>query len=171
MKKFTLYMNAYEEAARQLEAGERSLDVKERHIFYGVELSDMLKGPVDYDTAMSCYQFASSIKHTMGMLKPDEFTSLFPAGCGEDGDRYYPKDVLDSIIYLGELNPDEPIKENILEILFMYTHPKIDSFSKFFMASLNGLRAFDTKLPTNEKKPNMSIIPTNRRYDHIRLIK
>lgn len=91
------------------------------------------------------FSLICQIKDTMKKLTLDEFINIFPIPKEYDGEKYGVKDYYYAIKTFGEYNYDEPIGENLEEILWDTMNLDIFTFNAYLLSVMSVLRRFQGK--------------------------
>lgn len=88
------------------------------------------------------FNLICQIKDTMKKLTLDEFINIFPIPKEYDGEKYGVKDYYYAIETFREYKYDEPIGENLEEILWDTMNYDIFSFNAYLFSVMSALRRF-----------------------------
>jgi len=130
-------------------------------IVYGVKYINAHE-PQNYtmENVENKFEFADTIMSMMADLTPKEFMNLFPVTKEYNGHKWGIKDYFSTMEYIRELNPDEPIGEEIDDFLWDYMNHEINVFLVNLLCFASDLRRFDTGKGILEEFCEQNGIPT-----------
>lgn len=147
MDKYDLYFNAFCNAFKAYNENQTQ-NIKaniKKLIIYGVKTINTKPKPeyIEIKEAESDFQFANVITDFMGTLTPPEFMNLYPIEKTYDGDKYECKDYFYTKNYIKGLNQEQPIGEEILNLLWEYQNMELRIFNVNLMMYMSNLRRLD----------------------------
>lgn len=98
------------------------------------------------EEAVKQFEFIEIIQGCLSTLRPKQFEQLFPIEKKYDGEKYEVKDYFYTRKYMDELPQDEPIGQNISELLWEYQNWDINFFTAESMGAISAMRRFDGHL-------------------------
>lgn len=166
--KHDLYLNAYINTLKEyVKAHEENPEQDTKTIFkklivYGVKVINTKEEPeyIDRETAENDFQFASTIKGLMATLTPKEFTELYPIAKEYDGHKYDAKDYFYTKDYIGTLDQNKPIGDEILHFIWEYHNWELTEFNVEIMRCISRLRRLEGQPSLMEEFANEMGIKT-----------
>ncbi|GAB6178974.1 hypothetical protein JCM14036_02930 [Desulfotomaculum defluvii] len=143
MTKHQLYLNAFFKEMEAVDIQDPNPASVKKLVFYGVKAVNTKKDQPTITTkvAETKFQFVNLIQGLIGLLKPSEFTNLFPISKDYSGQKYQIKDYFYTRDYLMSL-PDEPIGdiEKVMEFLWEYHNWEVSEFVIHTLGCASDLR-------------------------------
>ncbi|WP_286909662.1 hypothetical protein [Clostridium sp. UBA1652] len=144
--KHKLYLKAFDDALIAYEEAfkDNKKDLKEiirKIIVYGVK-SIITKEQDDSQSELN-FIMADGITQLMGSLTPGEFISLYPIKKEYDGDKSGFKDYYYTKAYMDTLNADEPIGQEIINLLWEYHNIEIKLFNVKLLGYMSDVRVLN----------------------------
>lgn len=139
--KHFLYMNAYDRALDSYKEDCSAKETIKKLIIYGIKaINTKPKEEYPLNAAQDNFTFTDIIKMVMATLTPGEFMNLFPIEKTYDGHKYEWKDYFYTMDYMKTLDPDKPIGEEILNLLWEYQNKDLIFFNIRMMGYLDDMR-------------------------------
>lgn len=143
-----LYLKAWDRALKEYTENPdvaNRIQYIQRLVFYGVKfvITSPGKEHTTREQAEQDFQFVSIIKSLVGLLRPVEFMQIFPIKKDFKGHKYEMKDYFYTRDYINTLDPNKPIGEEALMLLWEYTNKDIEIFNINSMLALSKLRQLD----------------------------
>lgn len=181
--KHDLYMKAYIKEISQfieaVNAGETpdTSPIVRKMVHYGVKAVITAPEPTNrLNNANDNFTFANGVKELMATLTPDEFMTLFPIEKDYKGHRWGFKDYFYTKDYMATLEPDTPIGDEILELLWEYHNWDITLFNIRLMNYLDDMRRLRGKPDVKDEvmaygMAESTETPNTRPKRHFKVIK
>ena len=146
VNKEELYKNAFtNELHKEVTTIQEIRDNLKQIVYYSVKYinqKDRRDLQFTWEQAELEFSLICQIKDTMKKLTLDEFINIFPIPKEYDGEKYGVKDYYYAIKTFGEYNYDEPIGENLEEILWDTMNLDIFTFNAYLFSVMSALRRF-----------------------------
>ena len=153
--KYPLYLSAsirvLKERKQEQECNNERKDTLLRVVFYGIKSSIYTPESINYEQALTEFQFISAMKDIIAKVTPNEFMSVFPVEKYFKGYKHDMKDYYSTMEYLSTLNLDEPLGEGALMFLAEYMNNDVHRFFVRSVVSLSSLRQYEGHIDMYEE--------------------
>ena len=168
--KHQLYLNAYDRALIDYEKAyennqeENIREIVKKIIVYGVK--SIITKIDDSSLNLSELNFimADGITQLMGTLTPREFINLYPIMKEYDGDKHGLKDYFYTRDYMDTLDPNEPIGEEIINLLWEYHNMEIKIFNVKLIGCMSDVRVLQGGKSIEQEFADSFGLKTSRMY-------
>lgn len=141
-KKYNLYLRAFRNSTTKYIEGDKSRDNIKRIVFYGVRtIINKPKPNNRLNEVKENFESVCIVKDLMSLLTPKEFMNVFPVTKEYDGYKHEWKDYSYTMRYMETLNPNKPIGEEILNLLWEYQNWDVTFFNLKLTGCLDDMRA------------------------------